>query len=121
MAELSITIKASGNRTKLAQILAGVSGIIDEEGDGVSVDFDSQVSNHSGPPPVEAVALADLLGEDSSRNARKAVTVLAKYSDIRWVSQVLEMSEEDILDCFYFGDILLPEFRALLNQAGYQW
>lgn len=124
MAKFTLEIEAEGERSQLTEMLNDISGAMDAHPE-VRVRFSQQLENNTlvaePPVPTTGVKLESLLDENSHRNARKAVTVLGRYSDIHWVSQVLEMSDEEILACFYFGDILLPELRALLNQAGYQW
>lgn len=125
MAKFTLEIEAEGERTALTEMLNDVSGAMDAHPE-VRVRFSQQLENNTLVAeavvmPDQAVALRDLLDENSSSRARKAVTVLETYSGITWVSQVMAMSEEDLLACHYVGIIILPDFVALLNQAGYQW
>lgn len=118
MAELSINIQGTGSRSALAEILKQVSDAVGNHPE-ISLEFKGEVSNHTGLDT--RVKLESLLGERSHRNARKAVTVLSQNAGIVWVSQVLAMTEDEVMAVHYFGNQLMPQLKKLLKDAGYSW
>lgn len=121
MARVVIEIEAEGERSALTQLQHLISQAIDQS--EVEVNFTSSTVNHAGPDvaTAQAVRLSDLIDESSSRNARKAITVLERYAGVIWLSQLQEMSEEDVLNVHYFGTILLPHLKELLKKHGITW
>ncbi len=121
MAKLTLAIEAEGERTDLTELQHLISQAIDKS--SVSVSFTSSTVNHAGPDvaTAQAVRLSDLIGESSSRNARKAITVLERYAGVIWLSQLQELSEEDVLNIHYFGTTLLPHLEELLKKHGITW
>lgn len=121
MAKLTLAIEAEGERTDLTELQHLISQAIDKS--SASVSFTSSTVNHAGPDVATAqtVRLSDLIDESSSRNARKAITVLERYAGVIWLSQLQEMSEEDVLNVHYFGTILLPHLKELLKKHGITW
>lgn len=122
MAKVVIGIEAEGERSALTELQHLISQAIDQS--SVAVNFTSTTVNHAGPDtpvPTQAVRLSELIDESTHRNARKAVTVLERYAGVIWLSQLQEMSEEDVLGVYYFGGIILPELKKLLKQHGHTW
>lgn len=125
MAKFTLEIEADGERTALTEMLNDISGAMDAHPE-VRVRFSQQLENNTlvaepSTQPDQAVTLRELLDENSSSRARKAVSVLETHSGIFWVSQVMAMSEEELLACHYFGNIIMPDFVEMLHRAGYQW
>lgn len=122
VAKLTIEIEAEAERTALTELQNLISGAIDES--TVTVNYRSVIDNHAGPvttaPPV-AVRLSDLVDESASPNARRAITVLGQNAGVIWLTQLMEMTEEDALSVHYLGETLLPDLKELLKQHGHTW
>ncbi len=122
MAKLTIEIDAEAERTALTELQHLISEAIDRS--PVTVSYRSTIDNHAGSdttPTLGAVRLSDLVDESTSANARRAITVLEQNAGVIWLSQLMEMTEENALKVHYLGETLLPDLKHHLELHGHTW